>query len=138
MGWFGAIAGQYSYNTPGDGTTYACGLNGHNCIQKSGNTWINSYTNNVEVQLATYDISKLNDLQNLNRTVANLTVDTLHGLGPNCMQIHWQAGSATGTQTTCRDFGKSWMWHVPIQQKQRRQRVWAHALILARRHRECV
>ena len=99
-GGSGAIAGQYSYNTPGDGTTYACGLNGHNCIQKSGNTWINSYTNNVEVQLATYDISKLNDLQNLNRTVANLTVDTLHGLGPELYANPLaKAGSATGTQT---------------------------------------
>ena len=57
-------------------------------------------TNNVEVQLATYDISKLNDLQNLDRTVNDLTVDTLHGLGPELYANPLaKAGSATGTQT---------------------------------------
>ena len=57
-------------------------------------------TNNVEVQLATYNISKLNDLQNLDRTVNDLTVDTLHGLGPELYANPLaKAGSATGTQT---------------------------------------
>ena len=57
-------------------------------------------TNNVEVQLATYDISKLNDLQNLDRTVNDLTVDTLHGLGPELYANPLaKAGAATGTQT---------------------------------------
>ena len=74
-----------------------CATN-YKCIQKSGNTWAAGKPN-VEVQLATYDISKLNDLQNLDRTVNDLTVDTLHGLSDIFVNPLAKAGSATGTQT---------------------------------------
>jgi hypothetical protein len=78
-------------------TTVTCAT--YDCIQKTGNTWTAGKTN-VEVQLATYDMSKLNELQNLDRTVGNLTVDTLHGLGPELYANPLaKAGSATGTQT---------------------------------------